>query len=30
MPALVKAFLEQVMRPGIAFRYQAKGFRRRC
>ena len=26
MPALVKGFLEQVMRPGIAFRYQAKGF----
>lgn len=25
MPALVKAFLEQVMRPGIAFTYQAKG-----
>lgn len=25
MPALVKAFLEQVMRPGVAFRYQAKG-----
>ena len=26
MPALVKGFLEQVMRPGIAFRYQANGF----
>ena len=26
LPALVKAFLEQVMRPGIAFRYQASGF----
>ncbi len=26
MPALVKAFLEQVMRPGVAFAYQAKGF----
>ena len=25
MPALVKAFLEQVMRPGIAFSYQANG-----
>lgn len=25
MPALVKAFLEQVMRPGVAFEYQAKG-----
>jgi putative NADPH-quinone reductase len=25
MPALVKAFLEQVARPGIAFRYGAKG-----
>lgn len=25
MPALVKAFLEQVMRPGVAFTYQAKG-----
>lgn len=25
MPALVKAFLEQVMRPGLAFNYQAKG-----
>jgi putative NADPH-quinone reductase len=25
MPALVKAFLEQVMRPGIAFAYQTKG-----
>lgn len=26
MPALVKAFFEQVMRPGIAFHYQANGF----
>jgi putative NADPH-quinone reductase len=26
MPALVKGFLEQVMRPGVAFEYQAKGF----
>jgi putative NADPH-quinone reductase len=26
MPALVKAFLEQVMRPGVAFEYQANGF----
>jgi putative NADPH-quinone reductase len=26
MPALVKAFLEQVMRPGIAFEYQKKGW----
>jgi putative NADPH-quinone reductase len=26
MPALVKAFLEQVMRPGVAFEYQPKGF----
>ncbi len=25
MPALVKAFLEQVMRPGVAFSYQASG-----
>jgi putative NADPH-quinone reductase len=25
MPALVKAFLEQVMRPGVAFAYQTKG-----
>lgn len=25
MPALVKAFLEQVLRPGIAFAYQPKG-----
>ncbi|WP_448207231.1 NAD(P)H-dependent oxidoreductase [Azospirillum sp. sgz302134] len=25
MPALVKAFLEQVMRPGVAFDYQNKG-----
>jgi putative NADPH-quinone reductase len=25
MPALVKAFLEQVMRPGVAFSYQANG-----
>jgi putative NADPH-quinone reductase len=26
MPALLKAFLEQVMRPGVAFEYGAKGF----
>jgi putative NADPH-quinone reductase len=26
MPALVKAFLEQVMRPGVAFEYQGKNF----
>lgn len=26
MPAIVKAFLEQVMRPGVAFEYQARGF----
>jgi putative NADPH-quinone reductase len=25
MPALVKAFLEQVMRPGVGFAYQSKG-----
>lgn len=25
MPALVKAFLEQIMRPGVAFAYQTKG-----
>lgn len=25
MPALLKAFFEQVMRPGFAFRYRAKG-----
>ena len=29
MPALVKAFLEQVMRPGIAFEYRKEGFPRR-
>lgn len=29
MPAVVKAFFEQVMRPGIAFAYQEKGFPRR-
>jgi putative NADPH-quinone reductase len=29
MPALVKAFLEQVMRPGIAFAYQSKGLPRK-
>jgi putative NADPH-quinone reductase len=29
MPALVKAFLEQVMRPGIAFEYRKQGFPRR-
>jgi putative NADPH-quinone reductase len=26
MPALLKAFLEQLFRPGIAFRYRTKGF----
>lgn len=26
MPALLKAFFEQVMRPGFAFRYRTKGF----
>lgn len=26
MPALVKAFLEHIMRPGVAFAYQAHGF----
>ncbi len=26
MPAIVKAFLEQMIRPGIAFAYQASGF----
>jgi putative NADPH-quinone reductase len=26
MPALVKGFLEQVMRPGVAFAYRPKGF----
>jgi putative NADPH-quinone reductase len=26
MPALLKAFLEQVFRPSFAFRYRAKGF----
>lgn len=26
MPALLKAFLEQIMRPGTAFAYQDKGF----
>ena len=25
MPALLKGFLEQVMRPGVAFRYRAQG-----
>lgn len=29
MPALVKAFLEQVLRPGFAFSYREKGFARR-
>ena len=29
MPALLKAFLEQVIRPGIAFEYRAQGFPRR-
>lgn len=28
MPALVKAFLEQVMRPGIAFAYEKTGIRK--
>jgi putative NADPH-quinone reductase len=28
MPALVKAFFEQLMRPGIAFEYQKQGFPR--
>jgi putative NADPH-quinone reductase len=28
MPALLKAFLEQVMRPGIAMEYRAQGFPR--
>jgi putative NADPH-quinone reductase len=29
MPALLKAFLEQVMRPGVAFAYQPNGFPRK-
>ena len=29
MPALLKAFLEQVMRPGVAFAYQSKGLPRK-
>lgn len=29
MPALLKAFLEQVMRPGVAFEYREHGFPRR-
>ena len=29
MPAVVKAFLEQIMRPGIAFAYQKRGFPKR-
>jgi len=29
MPALVKAFLEQIMRPGVAFAYQEHGFPKR-
>ncbi|GEM_PF-6621669 len=29
MPALVKAFLEQVMRPGVALEYREHGFPRR-
>jgi putative NADPH-quinone reductase len=29
MPALVKSFLEQIMRPGIAFAYQSKGLPRK-
>lgn len=28
MPALLKAFLEQVMRPGVAFEYRKQGFPR--
>ncbi|MCT8998555.1 NAD(P)H-dependent oxidoreductase [Chelativorans intermedius] len=28
MPALLKGFLEQVMRPGVAFAYDSKGFPR--
>jgi putative NADPH-quinone reductase len=26
MPALLKAFIEQVMRPGVALRYRERGF----
>ena len=29
MPAVVKAFLEQIMRPGIAFDYRKQGFPKR-
>jgi putative NADPH-quinone reductase len=29
MPALLKAFIEQVMRPGVALQYQKEGFPRR-
>lgn len=29
MPALLKGFLEHLMRPGIAFEYQSKGFPRK-
>jgi putative NADPH-quinone reductase len=29
MPAVVKAFLEQIMRPGIAFAYRPQGFPKR-
>lgn len=29
MPALLKAFLEQVIRPGVAFEYRKEGFPRR-
>jgi putative NADPH-quinone reductase len=29
MPALVKSFLEQIMRPGVAFAYQSKGLPRK-
>jgi putative NADPH-quinone reductase len=28
MPALLKAFLEQVMRPGVALEYRERGFPR--
>jgi putative NADPH-quinone reductase len=30
MPALLKAFLEQVMRPGVALEYRKHGFRGGC
>ena len=29
MPALLKAFIEQVMRPGVALEYRKEGFPRR-